>query len=39
MSIKIGEVPYKERIQTGIKDDFMRQAVSSAQALTTICSN
>ncbi|MBT2642718.1 iron-sulfur cluster-binding protein [Bacillus sp. ISL-41] len=31
MSIKIGEVPYKERIQKGIKDDFMRQAVSSAQ--------
>lgn len=31
MSIKIGEVPYKDRIQKGIKDDFMRQAVSSAQ--------
>ncbi len=31
MSIKIGEVPYKERIQKGIQDDFMRQAVSSAQ--------
>lgn len=31
MSVKIGEIPYKERIQNGIKDDFMRQAVSSAQ--------
>lgn len=31
MSVKIGEIPYKERIQKGIADDFMRQAVSSAQ--------
>ncbi|MGM0903664.1 MAG: LutB/LldF family L-lactate oxidation iron-sulfur protein [Bacillota bacterium] len=31
MSIKIGEKPYKDRVQSGIEDDFMRQAVSSAQ--------
>lgn len=31
MSVKIGEIPYKERIQKGIADDFMRRAVSSAQ--------
>lgn len=31
MSIKISEAPYKERIGKGIDNDFMRQAVSSAQ--------
>ncbi|GIO23520.1 LutB/LldF family L-lactate oxidation iron-sulfur protein [Oceanobacillus sp. J11TS1] len=31
MSIKISEKPYKERIGQGIENDFMRQAVSSAQ--------
>ncbi|MFD1064990.1 LutB/LldF family L-lactate oxidation iron-sulfur protein [Oceanobacillus locisalsi] len=31
MSIKISETPYKERIEQGIDNDFMRQAVSSAQ--------
>ncbi|WP_080875677.1 LutB/LldF family L-lactate oxidation iron-sulfur protein [Oceanobacillus timonensis] len=31
MSIKISETPYKERIDQGIDNDFMRQAVSSAQ--------
>lgn len=31
MSIKISETPYKERIGKGIDNDFMRQAVSSAQ--------
>jgi L-lactate dehydrogenase complex protein LldF len=31
MSIKIGEKPYKDRVQSGVEDDFMRQAVSSAQ--------
>lgn len=31
MSIRIGNEPYKERIHEGIENDFMRQAVSSAQ--------
>lgn len=31
MSIKIGDAPYKERIQQGLDNDFMRKAVSSAQ--------
>ncbi|MBM4761017.1 LutB/LldF family L-lactate oxidation iron-sulfur protein [Bacillus sp. B15-48] len=31
MSIKLGEIPYEERVQKGIENDFMRQAVSSAQ--------
>lgn len=31
MSIKISETPYKERIDQGIDNDFMRQAVPSAQ--------
>ncbi|WP_174614848.1 LutB/LldF family L-lactate oxidation iron-sulfur protein [Virgibacillus ihumii] len=31
MSIKIGEAPYKERVAEGVENDFMRQAVSSAQ--------
>ncbi|MGX4668127.1 LutB/LldF family L-lactate oxidation iron-sulfur protein [Cerasibacillus sp. JNUCC 74] len=31
MSIKLGDISYKERIDQGINNDFMRQAVSSAQ--------
>ncbi|WP_066187991.1 LutB/LldF family L-lactate oxidation iron-sulfur protein [Gracilibacillus timonensis] len=31
MSIKISETSYKERVDQGIDNDFMRQAVSSAQ--------
>ncbi|MYL32092.1 iron-sulfur cluster-binding protein [Pontibacillus yanchengensis] len=31
MAIKLGEASYKERIQSGIENDFMRGAVSSAQ--------
>ncbi|KGX85589.1 LutB/LldF family L-lactate oxidation iron-sulfur protein [Pontibacillus litoralis] len=31
MGIKIGNAPFKERIQEGISNDFMRGAVSSAQ--------
>lgn len=31
MSIKLGDTSYKERIDQGINNDFMRQAVSSAQ--------
>ncbi|MBT2653036.1 LutB/LldF family L-lactate oxidation iron-sulfur protein [Oceanobacillus sp. ISL-73] len=31
MSVKIGDVSYKDRIDKGIENDFMRQAVSSAQ--------
>ncbi|MCC2251345.1 iron-sulfur cluster-binding protein [Virgibacillus sp. AGTR] len=31
MSIKIGDASYKDRINKGIENDFMRQAVSSAQ--------
>lgn len=31
MGIKIGNLPFKERVQKGVKDDFMRQAVASAQ--------
>lgn len=31
MSIKLGDTSYKERIGQGINNDFMRQAVSSAQ--------
>ncbi|WP_077329200.1 LutB/LldF family L-lactate oxidation iron-sulfur protein [Virgibacillus siamensis] len=31
MGIKISEAPYKERIQEGVENDFMRQAVTSAQ--------
>jgi len=31
MSIKFSEAPYKDRVQKGINNDFMRQAVSSAQ--------
>lgn len=31
MSIKISKTPYKDRIGKGIENDFMRQAVSSAQ--------
>lgn len=31
MSVKIGEAPYNERITKGIENDFMREAVSSAQ--------
>lgn len=31
MSIKIGHSPYRERVQEGIRNDFMRQAVSGAQ--------
>lgn len=32
MGIKIGENKYKERIEKGINNNFMRQAVSSAQS-------
>lgn len=32
MGIKIGENKYKERIEKGINDGFMRQAVSAAQS-------
>src|SRR5690625_5739206 len=31
MSIKLGNTPYKERIEKGLNNDFMRQAVASAQ--------
>src|SRR5690625_2570742 len=31
MSLNISRAPYDERVQKGIEDDFMRQAVSSAQ--------
>lgn len=31
MSVKISDTPYKERLQKGINNDFMREAVSSAQ--------
>lgn len=31
MGIKIGDTTYTDRIEKGIEDDFMRQAVSSAQ--------
>ncbi|MYL43364.1 LutB/LldF family L-lactate oxidation iron-sulfur protein [Virgibacillus salexigens] len=31
MSVKIGDVSYKDRIDKGIENEFMRQAVSSAQ--------
>ncbi|GAB2535689.1 LutB/LldF family L-lactate oxidation iron-sulfur protein [Gracilibacillus alcaliphilus] len=31
MSIKIGDIPYNDRIDQGIDNEFMRQAVSSAQ--------
>ncbi|GGN65927.1 LutB/LldF family L-lactate oxidation iron-sulfur protein [Oceanobacillus indicireducens] len=31
MSIQINESPFQERVQKGIENDFMRQAVSSAQ--------
>ncbi|MRG85753.1 LutB/LldF family L-lactate oxidation iron-sulfur protein [Salinibacillus xinjiangensis] len=31
MSMKIGHAPYKERVQEGVENDFMRQAVASAQ--------
>lgn len=31
MGIKIGSAPFKERVQQGINDSFMRGAVSSAQ--------
>lgn len=31
MSIKLGDRSYQERIETGIENDFMRDAVSSAQ--------
>ncbi|MUK87566.1 iron-sulfur cluster-binding protein [Ornithinibacillus sp. L9] len=31
MSIKIGNAPFESRVQDGIKNDFMRKAVSSAQ--------
>ncbi|MDY7043804.1 LutB/LldF family L-lactate oxidation iron-sulfur protein [Virgibacillus sp. M23] len=31
MSIKIGDASYKDRVNKGIENDFMRQAVSSAQ--------
>ena len=29
MSLKLKEVPYKERIEEGIQNDFARQAVAS----------
>lgn len=32
MSIKLGHTPYEERVQEGLDNDFMRQAVSSAQS-------
>jgi len=31
MSIKLNNIPYKERIEKGLNNDFMRQAVASAQ--------
>ncbi|GAA0604705.1 lactate utilization iron-sulfur protein LutB [Virgibacillus siamensis] len=31
MGIKIGDAPYNERVAEGVENDFMRQAVSSAQ--------
>lgn len=31
MSLKISDAPFKERVQKGIEDDFMRKAVASAQ--------
>lgn len=31
MSVKIGDLPYEKRVQEGIDNDFMRQAVASAQ--------
>lgn len=31
MSIKLGDTPYDERVQEGLHNDFMRQAVTSAQ--------
>lgn len=31
MSLKLRDIPYEERIQEGINDEFMRQAVSAAQ--------
>lgn len=31
LSLKISDAPYKERVEAGINNDFMRQAVASAQ--------
>ena len=31
MSLKLKEVPYKQRIEEGIQNDFARHAVASAQ--------
>src|SRR5690625_3086788 len=31
MSITLGDAPYKERVQEGLDNDFMREAVASAQ--------
>ncbi|WP_163969725.1 LutB/LldF family L-lactate oxidation iron-sulfur protein [Oceanobacillus halotolerans] len=31
MSLKISKAPYEERVQDGVENDFMRQAVASAQ--------
>ncbi|HLS08390.1 LutB/LldF family L-lactate oxidation iron-sulfur protein [Lentibacillus sp.] len=31
MSIKLGDTSYEERVQEGVENDFMRQAVASAQ--------